>query len=187
MKMIQLYFDFVTLIQLKSKMHVFMVKGISYIFKCRLKMFLMLGGGACRLMHQCTLQICTRNIKKPLSLTFVISSYKSPKKIGAFYPPTKLPFPFIVDFYFSKFMMYLSFLIIFSFYCNISTLFCALGQVIRSQEAFNVILTWKSRPRFNIRTNNVYHHVNCVANVANNHLVLQSLDAMLVSKTSFPC
>jgi hypothetical protein len=71
--------------------------------------------------------------------------------------------------------MYLSFLSIFSFYCNIATLFCALGQVIRSQEAFNVILTWKSRPRFNIRTNNVYHHVNCVANVAMNHFSFAKL------------
>jgi hypothetical protein len=139
MKMNQLYFYFVTLIQLKSKMHVFMVKGISYIFKCRLKMYLMFGGGARRLMHPCTLQICRKNMKKPLSLTFVFSCYKSPQ--GGSYPPTKLHFPFIVDFLFFKILMYLSFLIIFSFYCNITTLFCALGQVIRSQEAFNVILT----------------------------------------------
>lgn len=82
MKMIQLYFDFVTLIELKSKMHVFAVKNISYILKCRLRMLLMLRGGAWRLMHQCTLQICTSKIRKPLSFTFVISCYKSPKKMG---------------------------------------------------------------------------------------------------------
>jgi hypothetical protein len=71
--------------------------------------------------------------------------------------------------------MYLSFLIIFSFPCDIATLFCALGQVIRSQEAFNVILTWMSRPRFNIRTNNVYHHANCFANEAMNHFGFEKL------------
>jgi hypothetical protein len=132
-------------------------------------MLLMLGGNARRLMHQGTLQICTRKIKKPLSLTFAISCYKLPKTMGnSIHQPSCL-FLLLLIFIFQIFLMYLSFLIIFSFYCNIATLFHPLGQVIRSQEAFNVILTWKSRPRFNIRISNVYHHVNCVTNEAMNH------------------
>jgi hypothetical protein len=60
----------------------------------------MLGGGAWRLLHQSTFQICTRKIKKPFSLNFAISHYKSPKKGGIISTNQVV---FIVDFYFSIF------------------------------------------------------------------------------------
>jgi hypothetical protein len=121
-----------------------------------------------------SMYIANMHKKDQKALVFYLCDFwlQVTKKNGGYYPPTK--FPFIIDSYFSKFLMYLSFLIIFSFYCNIATLFCALGQVIRSQEALNAILTWKSRPRFKIRISNVYH-VNCVANVAMNHFGFANL------------
>jgi len=58
------------------------------------------------------------------------------QKNGEFYPPTKLPFPFMVDFYFSKFLMYFSFLIIFSFYCNIILCIRSSNKVTRGLQCY---------------------------------------------------
>jgi hypothetical protein len=59
-----------------------------------------------------SMYIANMHKKYQKALVFYLCNFllQITQKNGGFYPPTKLPFPFIVDFYFSKFLMYLSFL-----------------------------------------------------------------------------